>query len=247
MGVRRIRLDHRVVELGLETSRSRAQARIRAGDVRLGTRVLDKPGLLVLADAQLLLRARSPYVSRGGEKLAGALRSFELDPRGWRCVDVGASTGGFTDCLLQHGAATVLAIDVGRGQLDLQLREDPRVTLLEGTNIRHFTPPSELAPFDLVTADLVFISLQRVLPRLSALARPGGRLLLLVKPQFELERAEVGAGGVVRDPEKRAEAARRVCASARAEGLCVRGECESELAGPKGNRERFVLLERPAA
>ena len=241
----RIRVDQRLVELGLEESRSRARARILAGEVRLGDRVLDKPGTLIPADAEPTLRVRSPYVSRGGEKLASALDRFGLDPRGLRCVDVGASTGGFCDCLLQRGAASVLAIDVGYGQLALRLREDARVTLLERTNIRYFARPPEVAPFDLLTADLAFISLRQVLPQLVALVREGGRLLLLVKPQFELGRGEVGAGGVVRDPEMQLEAARRVRGAAQQLGLRPLGEEESALAGPKGNRERFLLLERP--
>lgn len=242
----KVRLDERVLELGLESSRSRAQARIRAGDVRLGDRVLDKPGMPVPADCRLEMRERRRFASRGGEKLVGALEAFGVDPRGLRCADVGASTGGFTDCLLQHGAVSVRAIDVGYGQLDGALRNDPRVCVVERTNIRHYTLEDD-DPYDLVTADLSFISLARVLPRIAALARPGGRLLVLVKPQFELERGDVGAGGVVRDPALRREAARRVRAAAAALGLRVAGEAESVLAGPKGNRERFLLLEVPAA
>lgn len=242
MSPARVRVDVRVVELGLEPTRARAQARIQAGDVRLGERVLDKPGALVPADAALTLRQRRRYVSRGGDKLAGALDEFGLDPTGLHCADVGASTGGFVDCLLQRGAASVLALDVGRGQLDLRLREDPRVDVRERTNVRHFALAPSEAPFDLVTADLSFISLRQVLDRLAALVRPGGWLLVLVKPQFELERSEVGKGGVVRDPEKRAQAARLVREAAEAKGLVVVAEAESVLAGPKGNRERFVLL-----
>jgi 23S rRNA (cytidine1920-2'-O)/16S rRNA (cytidine1409-2'-O)-methyltransferase len=246
-GARNVRLDQRLVELGLEETRARAQAAIRAGLVWLGDRCLDKPGALVPADAELELRRRSPYVSRGGEKLAGALEDLALDPRGLCCADVGASTGGFTDCLLQRGARSVLAIDVGRGQLAQRLRDDPRVTAVERTNVRHYALPPGAPGFDLVTADLAFISLALVLPQLAALVRPGGRLLALVKPQFELDRRQVGRGGVVRDPELRAEAARRVAARAAEIGLVLRGECESRLAGPKGNRERFLLFERPAA
>ncbi len=241
----RVRVDQRLVELGLEQSRARARARILAGDVRLGDRVLDKPGTLIPADAEPTLRARSPYVSRGGEKLAHALDAFELDPLGLRCVDVGASTGGFSDCLLQRGAASVLAIDVGYGQLATRLREDVRVSVLERTNIRHFVRAPEMVAFDLLTADLAFISLQQVVPQRGALGREGGRLLLLVKPQFELGRGEVGAGGVVRDPLKRRAAARRVREAAERLGLRPLGEEECALAGPKGNRERFLLLERP--
>jgi 23S rRNA (cytidine1920-2'-O)/16S rRNA (cytidine1409-2'-O)-methyltransferase len=242
---RRVRVDQRLLELGLESTRSRAQARILAGDVRLGDRVLDKPGHLVPADAPLELRERPRFASRGGEKLAGALDALQLDPAGLRCVDAGASTGGFTDCLLQRGARSVLAIDVGYGQLAARLREDPRVTVLERTNIRHFERPAGEARFDLVTADLSFISLRLVLARLADLAAPGGRLLLLVKPQFELEREDVGAGGVVRDPEKRREAVERVRAAGEALGLAPQGEAESVLPGPKGNREVFLLLARP--
>jgi 23S rRNA (cytidine1920-2'-O)/16S rRNA (cytidine1409-2'-O)-methyltransferase len=210
---RRIRVDQRVVELGLESSRSRARARILAGDVRLGDRVLDKPGHLVAADAPLEIRERRRFVSRGGEKLAGALDALQVDPAGLRCVDAGASTGGFTDCLLQRGA-------------------------------RHFELPAGEPRFDLVTADLSFISLRLVLPRLADLAVPGGRLLLLVKPQFELERGDVGAGGVVRDPDKRREAVERVRAAAAGLGLSCPGQAESVLSGPKGNREVFLLLVR---
>ncbi|MBW2414999.1 MAG: TlyA family RNA methyltransferase [Deltaproteobacteria bacterium] len=241
----RVRLDERLLELGLETSRSRAQARIRAGEVKLGDRVMDKPGVQVPADCQLELRPRRRYASRGGDKLAGALDAFGVDPSGLRCADVGASTGGFTDCLLKHGAASVRAIDVGYGQLDGALRNDARVCVVERTNIRHYELADDDEPFDLVTADLSFISTARVLPRLAGLLRPAGRLLVLVKPQFELERRDVGSGGVVRDPEKRREAAARVRAAAEALGLDVLDEAESVLAGPKGNRERFLLLSVP--
>ncbi len=242
-----MRVDQRLIELGLESSRQRAQARILAGDVRLGERLLDKPGTLIPADAEPTLRARSPYVSRGGEKLAGALDGFRLDPVGMRCVDVGASTGGFSDCLLQRGAVSVLAIDVGYGQLAHRLRQDPRVDVRERTNVRHFELGEDESAFDLVTADLSFISLRKVLDPLVALARPGGRLLLMVKPQFELGREHVGSGGVVRDPELRATAARQVAEAAAERGLELLDQADSVLAGPKGNVEIFVLLKRPEA
>jgi 23S rRNA (cytidine1920-2'-O)/16S rRNA (cytidine1409-2'-O)-methyltransferase len=241
-----VRLDHRLVELGLESSRARAEARIRAGDVRIGDRVEDKPGKLIPPDAVPTLRARSPFVSRGGEKLAGALEAFALDASGLCCVDVGASTGGFTDCLLQHGAASVLAIDVGYGLIDVRLRDDPRVTVVERTNVRHFALPEGEPGFDLLTADLSFISLRLVLVRLRDLVRPGGRLLLLVKPQFELERRDVGSGGVVRDPQRQQEAVRLVREAAEGIGLEAQGVVESRIAGPKGNREQFLLLLRTA-
>jgi 23S rRNA (cytidine1920-2'-O)/16S rRNA (cytidine1409-2'-O)-methyltransferase len=239
-----VRVDQRVLELGLSDSRARAQARIRAGDVRWGDRVLDKPGALIPADSELVLRARSPYVSRGGEKLAGALDALGLDPAGLRCADVGASTGGFSDCLLQRGAREVLAIDVGYGQLAARLRADPRVRLRERTNIRYYELEPGVEPFDLVTADLAFISLRRVLGPLGALVRPGGSLLCLVKPQFELGRAQVGKGGVVRDPALRARAVALVREAALGLGLEPLGEADSVLAGPKGNVERFLLLRR---
>ena len=194
----------------------------------------------------LELAQRSPYVSRGGEKLAGALDDFGIEPRGWRCLDAGASTGGFTDCLLQAGAKSVLALDVGYGQLALRVRDDPRVEVLERTNVRHFELAEDCPPFDLVVADLSFISLRTVLARLRDLARPGGKLLLLVKPQFELGREAVGRGGVVRDPAERIRAAQLVRDEAQRLGLSPEGETESVLAGPKGNRERFLWLARPA-
>jgi len=247
MAKARVRLDQRLVELGLAESLARAQARILAGDVRLGDRVVDKSGMLVPADAQPVLKARSPFVSRGGEKLAGALDALAIEVAGLRCADIGASTGGFTDCLLQRGASHVLALDVGYGQLAAKLRADPRVDVRERTNVRHFALEPGEKRFDLVVADVSFISLRQLLPSLIALARPGGRLLLMVKPQFELERGALapGGGGVVRDPELRARAVREVRGAAVGLGLTALGEAESVLAGPKGNREVFLLLERP--
>lgn len=241
----RVRLDERVLQLGLESSLARAQARILAGEVRLGDRVVDKAGMIVPADAQLALKPSNRFVSRGGEKLAGALEALGVEVSGLRCADVGAATGGFTDCLLQHGAAHVLALDVGYGQLAAKLRGDPRVAVRERTNLRHFALEPGVEPFDLVTADVSFISLQNLLPRLVALARPGGRLLLMVKPQFELERGAVERGGVVRDPELRARAVREVREAAEALGLVALGQADSRLAGPKGNIEVFLLLLRP--
>ena len=246
MAKARVRLDQRLVELGLAESPLRAQAFIAAGEVKLGDRVVDKPGMLVPADAQPVRKARSRFVSRGGEKLAGAIEALGLEIAGLRCADVGASTGGFTDCLLQHGAAHVLALDVGYGQLAATLRGDPRVAVRERTNLRHFALEPDDERFDLVTVDVSFISLRQLLPRLIALARPAGRLLLMVKPQFELERGAVERGGVVRDPELRARAVREVREAAEALGLVALGQADSALAGPKGNREVFLLLERPA-
>lgn len=245
----KVRLDTLLARRGLFSSRARAAASVMAGEVRVGPHgePADKPGRLVAPDVDVEVAPAPRYVSRGGTKLESALDALGLDVAGRHALDVGAATGGFTDCLLQRGARSVLAIDVGYGQLAYSLRIDPRVTLLERTNVRNFELAEAEAPFDLVTADLSFISLCLVLPRLAALAVPGGELLLLVKPQFELDRPDVGPGGVVRDAAKRDEAVRRVRERAEALGLEAVGESESTLPGPKGNRERFLLLTRPRA
>ena len=241
------RLDRRLVEEGLAPTRTRAEALIRTGRVLVDDVPVEKPGTAVKPEARLRVRGdERRFVSRGGDKLAGAFEDLGVDPRDRFCLDVGASTGGFTDCLLQAGAARVLALDVGYGQLALGLRRDPRVEVAERTNVRHYQRPPGAAPFDLVVADLSFISLRLVLPRLFELVRPGGKLLVLVKPQFELERAAVGSGGVVRAPEERDRAVLLVREAAERLGFGVEGEAESVLAGPKGNRERFLLLARPA-
>lgn len=244
MATARVRIDQLLVDLGLETTRARAQARILAGEVRLGDRVIDKPGTAVPADAVPTVRERARFVSRGGEKLAGALDAHGVDPTGLDCLDAGVSTGGFTDCLLQRGARSVLAIDVGYGQLALRLRDDPRVRVFERTNIRHFDLPQDTPSIDLLTADLAFISLRLVLPKLATFVRSGGRALLLVKPQFELSPRDIGSGGVVRDPALRDRAVSSVRDGAEALGLRYLGESESVLEGPKGNQERFLLLLR---
>lgn len=181
------------------------------------------------------------YVSRGGDKLAGALRALGVDPTGRRCLDLGSSTGGFTDCLLQHGAREVIAIDVGTNQLDLRLRQDERVHVFERTNARHVAADALPYAADLVTIDVSFVSSRHLLPRLPELA-PGAPVLVMVKPQFELEPGQVGKGGVVRDDGLRAEAVERVVEAASELGYERVGQADSELAGPKGNREIFVLL-----
>lgn len=182
----------------------------------------------------------APYVSRGGVKLSGALDAFALDVCGWRCLDLGASTGGFTDCLLQRGAREVVAVDVGYGQLAWSLRRDPRVEVLERTDVRSLDPP-QLVPFDLVCADLSFISLRTVMPAIAELTGHGSALVL-VKPQFEVGRSRVGKGGVVRDPELHEEAVRTVSDAARQAGLRAAGSCPSPITGADGNRELFLLL-----
>lgn len=236
------RLDERLVVDGLAETRSRAEALIRSGAVLVDERPVEKPGTRIGAGAQVRLRrAPSPYVSRGGEKLAGALADLGLDVRGLRCIDLGASTGGFTDCLLQAGAERVLAVDVGYGQFHSRLRGDPRVELRERTHVRDLALDAATRAADLIVADLSFISLVPVLPLLRALA-PRAGLCLLVKPQFEVGRGRVGKGGVVRDDALREEAAEQVRIAAESLGYRALGRAESRLAGPKGNREIFLAF-----
>lgn len=237
------RLDSLLVERGLAESRERARAAVMAGGVRVDCKPATRPGLLVPEDAALELAERPRFVSRGGEKLADALARFGLDVAGLVAVDVGASTGGFTDCLLQHGARRVYAVDVGYGQLDYRLRTDPRVVVMERTNARHLTQLPE--PADLVTMDVSFISLRLVLPAVRRLLRPGGRIVALFKPQFEARRGEVGRGGVVRDPLLHASLLGRFVSWAVSQRLYLRELALSPLRGPAGNRE-FLLLIEPA-
>ena len=236
------RLDVLLVERGLAESRAQAQALVLAGRVR----GYDKPGVQVDDSAELDVERPPPYVSRGGEKLARALDAFGVDPSGRDCLDVGASTGGFTDVLLQRGAARVIALDVGYGQLHERLRRDARVSVLERTNARQV---QEL-PFEpeLIVADVSFISLRLALPPALALAAPGWEAVVLVKPQFEAGRAEVGKGGVVRDVGVRRRVVREIAAAALAWEAETVGVVDSGLPGPKGNREVFLHLvqrERP--
>ena len=235
------------MERGLAGSRERAQALILAGQVVVGDRRVDKPGTAVPSDAPIRLKgADLPWVSRGGAKLAGALDDLGLDPGGWTCLDVGASTGGFTDCLLQRGAARVYAVDVGTGQLAFRLTRDPRVVSLERTDIRALPEGTVPAPVDLATIDTSFISLRLVLPATLPWVRPGGWVLALVKPQFEVGRARVAKGGVVRDETDRQEALESARALAGRLGLVVQGETESRLPGARsGNREHFMAFRVP--
>jgi 23S rRNA (cytidine1920-2'-O)/16S rRNA (cytidine1409-2'-O)-methyltransferase len=238
----RSRLDQALVERGLVPTRERARALILAREIEVDGEVALRAAAPVSDDADLRVRAAQRYVSRGGDKLEGALRATGIDPAGRRCLDVGASTGGFTDCLLQHGAAHVTAVDVGYGQLAASLREDPRVTVLERTNARSL--PRLEVPVDLVTVDVSFISLTTVLPAVLESVRPGGDVLALVKPQFEAGREQVGRG-VVTDPVVHASAVGGVAAWAVRRGLRVRGVVRSPLLGPKGNREFFLWLRVP--
>ncbi|HZD26062.1 MAG TPA: TlyA family RNA methyltransferase [Alphaproteobacteria bacterium] len=241
----RRRLDQLLVDRGLAESRSKAQALVMAGLVFSGETRLDKPGQTVAEGAPLEVRGKPhPWVSRGGVKLAHALEHFGLDPAGRICLDVGASTGGFTDVLLQHGAARVYAVDVGHGQLAWSLRNDPRVVVLERTNARHLTAAEVPEPVGVIVCDASFIGLETVLPSALALAAPGAWLAALIKPQFEVGRERVGKGGVVRDPELH----REVCARIRVwlEGLpgwTASGITESPIKGPEGNAE-FLIVAR---
>ena len=236
------RLDQLMVERGLSESRQRAQALIRAGKVLVGEVVVDKPGARVALDAELRIRGEDhPYVGRGGLKLAAGLDAFAVDPSGRTCADLGASTGGFTDCLLQRGAARVYAVDVGYGQLAWKLRSDPRVVVMERTNARNLE--SLPIPPDLVVADLSFISLTKVLPAMRRISTPQAEAVVLLKPQFEAGPARVGRGGVVRDPEVRAAVIAEVQAACSAAGVQVLGSVPSPLPGAKkGNIEELVHL-----
>ncbi len=244
----RVRLDSLLAERGLFASRSRAAAAVLAGDVHLGEgrRRAEKPGQLVPEDVALAVTAPPPYVSRGGIKLANALDALAIDVAGRRCLDVGASTGGFTDCLLKRGAAHVVALDVAYGELHHALRGDERVTVLERVNARALDPAALPYAPDLIVTDVSFISLAKVLPAVLACADPAGfDALAMVKPQFEVGRARVGKGGVVRDPALRREALVTVAEAARHAGAAVLGFASSGLPGPKGNQETFVWLAEP--
>ena len=239
----RLRLDQALVERGLAPTRARAQALILAGLARVNGRRVDKPGALVAADADVQLAGSDhPWVSRGGVKLAAALAAFGIDARGKRCLDVGASTGGFTHVLLEAGAAQVTAVDVGRGQLDWRLRSDPRVVVREGVNARHLNAGEVGASFDLIVVDVSFISLRLVLPALVPLLAPAGELVALIKPQFEAGRRQVGKGGVVREAAAREAAIQSVLAAAETLRLACCGRLPSPLPGPAGNVEELVHL-----
>lgn len=242
----RRRVDTLLAERGLAGSRTSAAASVRAGRVRIGRDgpLALKPGQLVADDAELLIAGPPRFVSRGGVKLENALDRLGIEVEGLDCLDVGASTGGFTDCLLKRGARRVIALDVAHGQLDWGLRNDPRVEVLERRNARALDPAELPYLTDLATLDLSFISLAKVLPAVAACVAEDGRLLAMVKPQFELGRDGVGRGGVVREPEARRRALRGVAQAAQHAGLAVRGFASSGLPGPKGNRETFIELHR---
>ncbi|MCZ2109770.1 MAG: TlyA family RNA methyltransferase [Dehalococcoidia bacterium] len=235
----RLRADVLLLERGLAETREQARRLIMAGQVRSGTLTLIKPAQLLDSQAPLELIAPERYVSRGGRKLEAALEAFAIDPSGLDCIDVGASTGGFTDCLLQHGARSVLAIDVGRAQLHQKLRDDPRVTLLEGTNARDLP---ELPPFDLFVADLSFISLRKVLPSVQARAAARTIGVVLLKPQFEAGPADIPRGGVIKDTSVHQRVRDEFVAWAEESGWTVAGVIESPIKGGDGNLEYLIHL-----
>ena len=237
------RLDVLLVKRGLCPSREKAQRVIMAGGVFSGGTRLDKPSQTFSDDTPLEVRAADRYVGRGGHKLEAALQHFAIDPSGWVCLDVGASTGGFTDCLLQHGAAKVYALDVGHGQLDWKIRNDPRVVVMEHCNARHLQPGDLPEKVRLAVADVSFISLTLVLPPVADVLTDGGMMVALIKPQFELSRAEVGRGGVVRDDALRHKAVEKIRAFASGRAWTWRGVTDSPIAGADGNREFLCLLQ----
>lgn len=235
------RIDMLLVEMGLAETRTRARALLMAGRVTANGRRVDKAGAMVEESAALEVKAGPQYVGRGGIKLAHAIQEFALSVSGMTALDVGASTGGFTDCLLQNGARRVYALDVGYGQLDQRLRQDPRVVVMERMNARYsFQLPEAV---DLATVDVSFISLRLVLPSVAEQVRPGGRIIALVKPQFEAERHQVGKRGVIRDPKVHATVLSRIINWAISNGLRLRGLTPSPILGDEGNREFFLLLE----
>lgn len=243
----KLRADVLLVERALAASRTQAQALILAGRVFSGERRVEKAGETLAENADLSVRGSPRYVSRGGDKLEGALADLAVDVKGSVVVDVGASTGGFTDCVLAHGASEVFAVDVGHGQLAQKLRDDPRVVVMERTNARHLTAASFPKPIELVVVDASFIGLDKLMPAIAASLPAFGRLLALIKPQFEAGREAVRRGrGVIRDPEIRRAAIAGAKAAIEAAGFEIRGECDCRVPGPKGNVECFVLAVRSA-
>ena len=242
MGTRQ-RIDKLLVERGLVASREEGRGRILAGEVLVADRPVTKVGSLVDGDAAIRFKSKaSPYASRGGAKLEKALREFRLDVNGQVALDVGASTGGFTDCLLAHGARQVYAVDVGYGQLDWKLRNDRRVVVFEKTNIRYLEVNALPRPADLATIDVSFISLKLVLPQVKTLLVPGAEIIALIKPQFEVGKGKVGKGGVVRSGAEHQRVIEEIGDAALALGYTVRGVTESPLLGPAGNKEFLIYL-----
>jgi len=239
------RLDRLLVIRGLAETRARAQALVLAGQVFSGGQRLEKSGQLVDGDAPLSLKETLPFVGRGGLKLAAALDYFGIEVQGRTCLDIGASTGGFTDCMLQRGARRVVAVDVGYGQLDWNLRQDPRVDVREKINARYLSPEDFDCRFDLIVADVSFISLTMILPVVPPLAVPSGVVIVLIKPQFEVGKGQVGKGGIVRDAETQARVVDEIVRFAERLGMQSRGSMESPILGAEGNREFLACLGVP--
>lgn len=237
------RLDTLLVELNLAPTRQKAQGLIAAGLVEVKGRIIDKAGTLVASDSPIVIKGNNiPYVSRGGVKLSAGLSHFDIRPQGYICMDVGASTGGFTDCLLQNGAAKVYAIDVGYGQLDWKLRQDPRVVVMERTNARHLKPGDIPEPIDLAVVDASFISLKLLIPAILPFFRQDISILALIKPQFEVGKGRIGKGGVVRDQDLHTEVLNDITLYAKCLTLESRGVVPSPILGPKGNQEFLIHL-----
>ncbi len=243
--VKKERVDKLLVEKGIASTRDRARALIMAGKVAVEGKVIDKPGTKIDLEAPVQLSGESsPYVSRGGEKLEGALKAFAIDPEGLVVMDIGASTGGFTDCVLQKGARKVYAVDVGYGQLAWKLQKDVRVVNLERRNVRYLQREEVREQIDLILIDTSFISIEKFLGHLLEFLKEGGTILGLIKPQFEVGKGEVGKGGVVRDPLLHQNVIDRISNFCRGLGLTVLGVTESPLLGPKGNKEFFIYLRK---
>jgi 23S rRNA (cytidine1920-2'-O)/16S rRNA (cytidine1409-2'-O)-methyltransferase len=242
---KKTRLDLLLVQRGLAESREKARAMIMAGLVEVDQVAANKPGHLITPGSKIFIKQLLPYVSRGGLKLKAALDQFSVDVKGRVLLDVGASTGGFTDCLLQRGAKRVVAVDVGYGQFHWRLRQDPRVALLERTNIRNLAPGMIKEDLDGAVIDVSFISLKLVLPVVSRLLKQDSFIVALVKPQFEVGKGQVGKGGVVRDPALHQAVLEDLCAFFREVGWKVEGQISSPVLGPKGNKEFLVYLTRP--
>ncbi len=246
--MKRERIDKLLVERGLAPSRTRAHALVMAGLVLVDEQRVEKPSLMIAPDAPVRVKGTDDpalrYVGRGGLKLEAALDVFNVDVKNWTCLDIGASTGGFTDCLLQRGAGKIVAVDVGHNQLDWQLRTDSRVEVREGVNARYLKPEEFDAKFDLAVMDVSFISATKVLPAVVPLLAKAGRLIVLIKPQFEVGRGEVGRGGIVTDTEKHRRVVLEVNDAARLLGMNLRGVIESPVRGAEGNTEFLAFYER---
>ncbi len=243
------RIDRLLVDRGLADSRTKAQAMIMAGSVLVNEKRVEKPSELFHWNAEIRIKGDGPesrYVGRGGLKLEAALREFSIEPEGFVCIDVGSSTGGFTDCLLKHGASRVFAVDVGTNQLVWSLRNDPRVVVMENTNARDLKPEDFDTRFDLAVMDVSFISVTKILPAVVRLLKDSGRIIVLIKPQFEVGKGEVGKGGIVREPEKHARVVTEIDAFAVGLGLLRVGLIESPILGAEGNKEFLAVYEQQA-